>query len=236
MTTSRTNKRALDLILGSLLMVFPVVAQAGGPASAAARAANTADGSGGWVVLDRVVARVNGSPVLLSDIMLERDLGLLEGEQGATDEASLISIYLRRRMILEEVREFGGFSLSPAESQGASAGYLRRFPDPAAFSTLLDRWGITRGEVLRRLEEALTASLYTESRVRFFIQVLPGDVERAYAGDPPRWKGVSLEKAWAEIQGELTGEAFRREVGRWLDVLRDRYRVEVFGTAAVKAR
>jgi len=181
-----------------------------------------------WQELDRVIAVVNGAPVLLSDLFLESDLGLLEGAGGTRDVESLSRSYLSRRMVLEEIREFGGFSLSPAELAGAVSGYLSRFPGEGEFERRLSRWGIPREEVVRRLGDALTASLYTESRVRFFVQVLPSDVEREYARDPSRWGGKSLEEAWAEIREEVAARAFDREVERWMGHLRERYRVTVF--------
>ncbi len=211
-----------------VFLAFPGTSQSG-PATAGTAAEP-------WVLMDRVAAVVNGSPILLSDIQMEKDFGLLEGEEGAADEESLSRVYLRRKMILEEVREFRGFSLAPAEYQGAATGFLLRFADQAAFPALLQRWKVSREEILRRLDDALTASLYTENRVRFFIQILPGDVERAFATDAERWKGRTLEEAWSEIQAELTDEAFRREVERWLDNLRDRYRVVVFESAEIPAK
>jgi hypothetical protein len=183
---------------------------------------------GGWEELDRVIAEVNGGPILLSDLLLEKEFGLLEGVGGSTDLENLSRSYLRRRMILEEIREFGGFSVSSAEVQGAWSGYLSRYPDPDQFDRLLSRWRVAREEISRRLTEALSASLYTENRVRFFVQVLPSEIEAAYVADPARFGGKTLEEAWGALRDELTARAFEREVERWMGNLRDRYRVVVF--------
>lgn len=181
-----------------------------------------------WRELDRILALVNGAPCLLSDLLLEKDFGLLQGGEGGDDLESLSRAYLQRRLILEEIREFGGFSFSPGELSGAVTGYLSRFPVEGDFDARLARWGISRDEIVKRLEDALTASLYTESRIRFLVQVLPADVENEYRSDPARWGGKSLEEAWGEVRDAVATEAFSREVERWIASLRDRYQLTLF--------
>src|SRR5512138_3277549 len=175
--------------------------------------------------LDRVVAEVNGTPILLSDLELERDLGLLTS--GERNGAGSLAAFLNRRMIAEEIREFGGFTVPPEELARARSAFLARFPDRGELARRLARWGVDLEEVLRRVDEALTVSLYTESRVRFFVQVLPGEIEEAYAKDPARWGGRALEEAWNDVRDDLAREVFVREVERWMANLRERYRVTV---------
>jgi hypothetical protein len=92
----------------------------------------------------------------------------------------------------------------------------------------LKTWGIDEKEVYRRLERALLVSLYTESRIRFFVKVVPSDIENAYAENPQRWGDVPIFEVWESIKFELTKESFEREMNRWLDSLRERYRLSVF--------
>ncbi len=204
-----------------LLSLLPFLLAALNPA--ALLAAPSADVP--WTELDRVVAEVNGAPILLSDLSLERDFGLLSSGEG--EVSGLFTAYLNRRMIAEEIREFGGFTVPPEQLASSRAAFLARFPDREVLRGRLSRWGVTEEEVLLRVDEALTVSLYTESRVRFFVQVLPREIEEAYAKDPSRWGGRALEEAWNDVRDALSAEVFVREVERWLANLRERYRVTV---------
>lgn len=185
-------------------------------------AANVAAGP---VVLDRVVATLDDKPVLLSEIQLEADLGLLSTD--ASELSSLMEPYLNRLMIIREVVELGGYRLSEEQEAESYRNFTAGFGPPGAYTERLDAWGVTEEEVRSRLERALLASLYTESRVQFFVNVLPGDIEKAYQDDPERWGGKSLFQAWEEINEELAVEAFLREQKRWMETLRTRYNLRI---------
>ena len=178
-----------------------------------------------WQDLDRVVATVEGSPVLLSDILMEKDLRLLEGPSESSAADDLLEPYINRLLILLEVREVGSFGLASGLEESAYTGYVQGFGSEGEYERKLARWGIDEAEVNRRLVQALLASLYTESRIQFFVRVLPGDIEQAYNDDPDRWGGLDLYGAWDMIRERLQEQAFEREKSRWLQSLRERYRL-----------
>ncbi len=181
-----------------------------------------------WTEVDRIVATINGNPVMLSDIMIEHEFGLLEpprGEAGSIDE--LIEPYLNRLLILEEIGEVGGFSISKTQAEGAFKGYMTTFGGGSAFNNKNEEWGTDPVDIKRRLTRALTASLYTESRIRFFVNILPSDVEEAYTKEPDRWGEGSLFAVWDTIRETLQEEAFRRERDRWLASLKTRYNLHM---------
>ena len=179
------------------------------------------------ILLDGVIAVIEEEPVLLSDVMMEHDLGLLEPASGEKDIKALLIPYLNRLVIIREAEEVGSFNLASGQIQGAYKGYLSRFENDWAFETKLEQWGIDEKEVIRRLVRALTVSLYTESRIQFFIGVLPSEIEETYQKDPERWGGRELFEVWNEIRESLQEQAFARERTRWLDTLWERYRVEL---------
>ncbi len=177
-----------------------------------------------WVEIDRIVATVNANPVVLSEIMMEYEFGLLstsDGEAKSIDD--LIEPYINRLLILEEISEVGGFRVSKLQVQGAFRAYMTRFGGKKGFEKKAAEWGTDAAEIKRRLSRALTASLYTESRIQFFVNILPSDVEEAYAKEPERWGDGTLFALWNHIKETLQQEAFVRERDRWFASLRERY-------------
>ena len=182
----------------------------------------------GWAELDSVVAAVGDDPVLLSDLLMENDLGLLEPADNMEGLRALLEPYLNRLMIVREAQEVGSFRLAPGQVETAFQGYLSRFGSRDAFEEKLHRWGIDEKEVARRLALGLIASLYTESRIRFFVGVLPSEVEREYSEHPDRWGDREINEAWNDIKAFLGFRAFQKERNRWLATLRERYRLKIF--------
>ena len=177
-----------------------------------------------WVEIDRIVATVNANPVVLSEIMLEYEFGLLASPGGeAKTMGDLIEPYLNRLLVLEEINEVGSFRISKLQVQGAFRAYLVRFGGMKGFKKKAAEWGTDATEIRRRLSRALTASLYTESRIQFFVNILPSDVEEAYAEEPEKWGEGTLLSLWNNIKETLQQEAFVRERDRWIASLRERY-------------
>jgi hypothetical protein len=180
-----------------------------------------------WKIVDRMVAVLDSVPVLLSDVLMESDLGLLPSLGSEDGFGTLLEPYLNRLMIQKEVEEVGSFRLSPGQYDSAFKGFLAGFSGRDDFEDKLEYWGVDEQEVRRRLARALIVSLYTESRIQFFIRVLPSDVERAYREDPDKWGGRLLYDAWNDIRESLLEEAFTLERERWLKTLRQRYELRI---------
>ncbi|UCF29860.1 MAG: hypothetical protein JSV26_07120 [bacterium] len=178
-------------------------------------------------IIDQVVATLDDSPILLSDVLMEKELGLLETGRPAAGLEALLEPFLNRLMIHKEIEEVGSFRLSQGQFEGALTGFLASFGRREDFERRLDFWGIDEQEFRRRLNRALTVSLYTESRIQFFARVLPSDIERTYNEEPERWGGRLLHEVWDDIREILLEEAFTKERERWLATLRNRYHLEI---------
>lgn len=181
-----------------------------------------------WVKVDSIIATISGDPVLETDILMEIDLGLLESTQLGNDFSKLTEAYLNRMLILKEVEEVGGFRLTAGQAEGAYQGYLLRYEDLENYMAKLDTWGIDEQDVLSRLKRALLVSLYTESRIQFFINILPSDIEKAYEEDRERWGEATIYEVWETIRSELQQSTYLIERDRWLNTLRERYDLTVF--------
>ena len=70
---------------------------------------------------------------------------------------------------------------------------------------------------------------YTESRIQFFVNILPSDIEKAYEEDRDRWGEDSVYEVWETIRSELLQTSYRNERERWLSTLKDRYDLVVYG-------
>ncbi len=183
---------------------------------------------GGWIRVDGIVATIDGIPILRSDVLMEEDFGLLEAAvNGGKGFLGLMEPYLNRLLIMRELDDLGGFRLAEGEAEDAFAGYLAGAGGPRVLEEKMRRWGIEEGDVFGRFKEAFLASLYTESRIRFLVKVVPSDIERAYAEDPGRWGNVGLFEAWENIKSDLVGESFEMEKERWLSSLKKRYHLSI---------
>ena len=198
-----------------LLMLFPVGSVVAGPAE------------GDWALIDGIVATIDGIPVLRSDVLMEKDFGLLEAADGGKGFLGLLEPYLNRLLIMRELDDLGGYRLAEGEAEKSFAGYVAGAGGPTALEKKMRIWGVEEEDVFGRFKEALLASLYTESRIRFLVKVVPSDIERAYADDPGRWGNVGLFEAWENIKSDLVKESFELEKERWLNSLEKRYRLSM---------
>ena len=187
-----------------------------------------------WVRVDSIVATIEGVPVLESDILIEIDLGLLESSHLGEGFGELLNAYLNRMLILKEIQELGGFRLTAGQAEGAYQGYLLRYDDRNDYTRRIGTWGVTEEEVFDRLSKALLVSLYTESRIQFFVNILPSDIEKAYEEDRTRWGEATVYEVWDTIRSELMQKTFVEERDRWLDSLRNRYDLVVYKTNGEK--
>lgn len=184
----------------------------------------------GQTVVDGIVAIIKDVPVLRSDIQMEADFGLLQTPDPDGGFDDLLESYVNRLLILKELDDIGGFRLAEGQTESAYREYLDEYDDISVFMEKVRTWRISPAEVYKRFERALLASLYTESRIKFFVKVLPSDIEKAYEENPQRWGNADLFEAWEKIKAELVEESFRREKDRWLTSLRKRYGLVMFGT------
>ncbi|MDF1527344.1 MAG: hypothetical protein RRA15_10315 [bacterium] len=198
------------------LLLSPVIAMAQGT------------DPGEWTRVDSIVATINGAPILETDVLMEMDLGLLGSSHLGADFGQLLEAYLNRLLILKEVEEVGGFRLIAGQSEGAYQGYLLRYASKEDYEKKLQMWGIDEEEVLEMLNRALLVSLYTESRIQFFVNILPSDIEKAYEEDQDRWGDATIYEVWESVRSELLQSTYRKERDRWLSTLKIRYDLIVY--------
>jgi len=175
------------------------------------------------ILVDGIVATIDDSPVLSSDILLEEDFGLLETAGGSGGFRELLDSHLNRLLIMKELDDIGGFRLMDGQAERSFTGYLAGLGGRTAFEKKLKMWGVEEEDVFGWYKQVLLVSLYTESRMKFLVKVVPSDIEQAYAQDPGRWGNVGIFEAWETVKSDLVGESFEVEKERWLSSLKKRY-------------
>jgi hypothetical protein len=195
-----------------LLVPFPLTA-AGEPVESA------------WIQVDEIVATIDGDPVLRSDILMEKDFGLLETVEEESGFPELLEAYLNRLLIERELDDIGGFRLAEGEAENSFTAFVAGKGGREAFEGKVKVWGVSEEEIFLRYRQALLASYYTENRIRFLVKVVPTDIEKAYEEDPEKWGGIGLFEAWDAIKSELMEESFEVEKERWISSLKERYRL-----------
>jgi hypothetical protein len=169
-------------------------------------------------VIDRVVAVVAGDLIMLSDVIVARELRLIRPASGV---APLID----RALILSEVTRYAPPEPSPDAVTSALERVRSSFPTPEALAQVLQRGGIDEAQLRERLRQDLRIAAYLDQR---FTVPAPTDAEiaafRAEHSDRFRRNGVDvpLDDVRTEIVDELTSDRRKELVEEWLDGLRRR--------------
>lgn len=108
-------------------------------------------------LLDRVVARVNGTPLFLSDVRAAAGLGLVEG----ADEAEQVRRMVRRQVLLTEVARFPPPEPPAADIAAEVARMTGRLRDAAAFQR---EQGLSDLEVRSLARDSLRIDAYLAQR------------------------------------------------------------------------
>ncbi len=188
-------------------------------------------------LVDRILATVDGDPILLSD--LERVLGLgvvtrNEGESDAALHARALDRMIENRLRLHELEQFG-FEQAPVEE--IDRRYLRireRFPSEAAFRAELDRLGLDDSRLRLLVARQISILAYVEERLgpRVFVSV--DDIRRHYdeelvpellrRGETP----PPIETVREAIRAVIRERRLNEEIDRWTARLRAAADVEEY--------
>jgi hypothetical protein len=161
--------------------------------------------------IERVVAVVDGRPLLLSDVQaLQTVRGLAEGPalEAAIDE----------RLMFVEASRLPQADFSPDEEERALALLLETRPAL--------RGAVPEPDLRRLLRRQLAILKYVEFRFRPQVRVSDDEVRRAWeeaqAGSP---EGPALEDEQEAIRGRLERQALDERIETWVAGLRNRAEV-----------
>ena len=193
--------------------------------------------------VDRILATVDGDPILLSD--LERLIGLggvrrNEGESDAALRRRALDQMIENRLRLHELDRFG-YEQAPLEEIDRRYQRIRdRFASEAEFRAELDRLGLDDTRLRLLVARQISILAYVEERLgpRVFVgvedirkyfdeELKPALVARGEAVPP-------IESVREQIRGVLREKRLNEEIDRWTRDLRAKADIEDFLDQAAK--
>jgi hypothetical protein len=175
-------------------------------------------------LLDRVVARVNGAAITLTDVNAAIGLGMIEvvGPERPQDAARRQLI--DRQLILAEVARFAPPEPDAAAIDAEVAAMKARAS--GRFDTLLQSTGLDEQRIRELARDTLRIQAYLIQRFGANVQVSEVEVEQYYRGHPEEFTrgGVLIPFEEALPLARERAAALRRQalIAQWLRGLRER--------------
>ena len=173
-------------------------------------------------ILDRVVARVNGIVVFLSDVRAAVGYGVID----AGDDAGQVHQLVQRLLVLGEVTRFPPPEPAPADVAAELMRMKGRVADPAAF---LAAQGLTEADVEAMARDTLRIQTYVAQRFGSNLPVSDEAVLEYYKAHTAEFMRDGVQQPFLEVQGvareRATAERRREAVAQWLRDLESRAEV-----------
>jgi hypothetical protein len=202
------------------LLLLVAVALACGPRPAALAAPQLAD---------RIVAVVDGDPILQSDVERAIVLGMVERRAGETPEAlrrRVLDGLVEQRLRVHEVERYG-FEQVPVEMIAEQVDAIRaRFPSEEAFRRRLADVGLQLAGLEQLVAQQLQVMVYVDellgARVFVGLEDIEAHYERVLA---PRLRAAGqpvppIEEVREQIREVLREQRLNEELARWTTELR----------------
>ncbi|HVB33184.1 MAG TPA: hypothetical protein VNJ52_02240 [Patescibacteria group bacterium] len=188
-------------------------------------------------VVDRIVARIGDGVITESQIAeLGRFQQLVDGKQ---QSAAQRMHELAEQWIVNHEASLSGFQAPSARDvQRAFARLEKRFGSAAAFEKRLKRAGLTDSEARQLLDREIFLSRYLDYKFRPEVQVDEREIEDYYRktlAPELRKAGHSvppIESVADQVRNVLIERGISERAGRWLDQMRQRWRVEPVESAS----
>ena len=230
-------RRANSIFVWILLLV----------AASPAIARRTAQEQPGRVV-DRIVARIEGDIILLSQ---ERELGafqqLVEGRAESDD--GLLAELIEQWMVQTEATESHFPQPAQSEVDRELARLAAQFGTAEAYAAKLRQLGLSAAQVREMLARQIYVERYIDYKFRPTVQIESADIENYYQREllpelaeknKPNSGGLPVEPAptprLAEVEGQirelLTQRAITNLATKWLDETKSRLKIEVTAPVA----
>lgn len=190
-------------------------------------------------VLDRVVASVNGKPILLSRVDEQARLAaFIEGRDpnslAAQDRAQALERLINQALIREQIaRAQFTATDSDVDARMQEARKLMNAASDAAWREALSRYGIDEPLVKQYLRAQVEEMQFVEARFRPTVKVTPQQIEDFYQTEylpKLRERGareLPLNEVRAQIEQVVTERAVTAALAAWLQSLRAQNNIHV---------
>jgi uncharacterized RDD family membrane protein YckC len=150
------------------------------------------------VVIDQLLAVVNGKTIALSDLVRQR---LLFAPTLPPDQ--LLEHMIDHVIVLDEASRFELAPPDPAQLRSAIGELERSFDSAEQWNAVLARLGLSPNELDQLVAERLQVESFLVQRVDLFVFVSPAEVEAVYEEEADRFTGQPPDAAERTIEQEL---------------------------------
>jgi hypothetical protein len=177
-------------------------------------------------LLDRVLARVDGHPITLTDTRAASRLGLVEPAEGVDPTLFALRQLIERRLILAEVARFAPPEPDPAALSGQLNALKARVGTPADVAALERSTGYGEDQIREVARDSLRIQAYLNQR--FGLSVQPSDEEvgqyyRTHLNEFTRdGRVMSFVDAEPEARQKAAAERRRAIIFQWMRELHQR--------------
>jgi hypothetical protein len=175
-------------------------------------------------LLDRVVARVNGTAITLTDVDAAIGLGVVEPAGAEDPRTAATRQLIERQLMLNEVARFAPPEPDPAAVERELADMKMRAG--GGLAALIQATGLDEQRLRDIARETLRIQAYLNQRFGTIVQVSEVEVEQYYRGHPEEFtrNGLLMSFDDAEAIARQRASALRRAalVAQWIRDLRAR--------------
>jgi hypothetical protein len=190
-------------------------------------------------VLDRVLARVNGDPITLTDARAAVALGIVESPEGVDPVISAVLQLIERRLVLAEVARFAPPEPDIASLNGQVATLTARVGSPAQLAELEKSTGVGDPQIREFARDNLRIQAYLNGRFGSSVQATDDDAAAYYRSHLEEFRVNGQLTPYAEAaptaRQKAAAERRRALIFQWMRELRQRadvvelYRTPVTG-------
>jgi peptidyl-prolyl cis-trans isomerase SurA len=184
------------------------------------------------IVLDRILAVVNGEIISLSEVesgLIFFDQVKPIQEKGFSDSLIRTGIQnlIDHKLLLAEAKRFDVEVPTEEEMNQKLEEIQRRFNNPGEFEKALRQNVITLEDLRQKIAEHLIVDRFIEQRIRFFAIVLPDEIARYYAEHQADFQGKPLEEVEKDIETILLEEKEKAKLEDYLKKLRSKASIQI---------
>ena len=182
-------------------------------------------------VVDRIVARIEGDIILMSQV---RELGafqqLIEGQAESDDR--LLSELIDQWIVETEATQSHFPQPAQSEVDRELARLVAQFASPEAYNAKLRELGLSANQVRQLLARQIYIERYIDYKFRPSVQIKSEDVQNYYQTEllPELAKKNESAPRRADVEGQilelLTQRAISELATKWLDDTKSRLKIE----------
>jgi hypothetical protein len=180
-------------------------------------------------VLDRVLAVVSGTVIMLSDVRIATAFDAVDTSGAADPVAVTLRWLVDRQLVLDEVIRYDTGDLDKARVSEGLARVRAKYPSDAAFAQALDRLGLDQTTARRWVEDTIRMENYLRRRFDTMFPPTDDELLEYYTRNKPQFARGGVERSFddarEDVRAVLQQERQRQAVDTWLARLRQRANV-----------